>query len=187
MIILHLFTRSSGISLLRLAGLLICSLLGFAATSRAAEPPMLPVGSYTLDRGSLREFEEALAKAANQIPAMQRQMALRRLRERLSPPSGIELAHSDAGWALRLGENQFPPLLPGAAPVAWSSKDGQRAEVSLRWRGEVLEQAIAAGERARLNAFSYDHAAKILIMEVQLHGSQLRQPVVFTLRYQPVI
>lgn len=180
-----LFSRSRSVQLLRLSGLLLCGLFGFASALRAAEPPALPVGRYTLDRASLRTFEDALAKAANQFPAMQRQTALRRLRAQLSPPAEIELAHSGAGWALRLGENQFPPLSPGAVPLSWTSKDGQKAQVSLRWRGEVLEQTIASGERTRLNAFTHDPAEKILRLEVQLNGSQLRQSVTFTLRYLP--
>lgn len=183
--IIPLYSRLRSARLLRMSGLLICGLFGFASALRAAEPPSLPAGRYTLDHASLRAFEDALANAANQFPRMQRATALRRLRARLSPPAEIELAHTDAGWALRLGENQFPPLQPGAVPVSWTSKDGSKAQVSLRWRGEVLEQTIASGERVRLNAFTHDPAGKILRLEIQLHDSQLRQPVTFTLGYLP--
>ena len=162
------------------------SLLGLVSVPRAAESIPIPAGRYTLDRASLRAFEDALAAAANQVPAIQRQAALRRLRERLSPPLKVELASSDTGWALRLGENFFPPQRPGAAPQSWNSKDGQKAQVSLRWRGDVLEQTIVADDRTRLNAFSFDPVEKVLRLEIHFHGSQLRQPVSFTLRYLPV-
>lgn len=152
---------------------------------RAADTPALPAGLYTLDRASLRAFEDALAKAGRQVPALQRSAVLRRLRERLDPPAEIALESSESGWALRLGDHRFPPLQPGAAPVAWTGKDGQKAHVSLRWRDRRLEQSLASGDRARLSAFSFDPAEKVLRLEIQAHGSQLPQPVAFALRYLP--
>lgn len=185
MITLTSLPRLRSILSRRFPALLVFSLLVFAPILHAAESASLPEGRYVLDRTSLRAFEEALARAASQIPAMQRQMALRRLRERLNPPADIAVAPSEAGWALRFGENQFPPLQPGAKPVSWTSKDGQQAQISLRWHEDRLEQSIASGDRARLNTLSFDPAEKVLLLKVHLHGSQLRQPVVFTLRYLP--
>jgi hypothetical protein len=183
--ILPSFLCPARLRLLRFSGLFLGSLLGLVPAPQAAESASIPANRYTLDRASLRAFEEALAAAASQVPAIQRQAALRRLRERLNPPVEVELASSDAGWALRLGESLFPPQLPGAAPQSWSSKDGQKAQVSLRWRGDVLEQSIVADDRSRLNAFSFDPVEKVLRLEVRLHGSQLRQPIGFTLCYLP--
>lgn len=182
------FHRLSGLDLallFRSMRLLVFGLFAFAPALWGADTATLPPGRYTLDRASLHAFEDALAKAANQIPAMQRQLALRRLRERLTPPSEIELALSGAGWALRLGENRFPPLQPGTQPVPWTSSDGQEAQVSVRWRDRTLEQSIASGDRARRNSFYYDVSEKLLRFEVEFHGSQLRRPVRFTLRYLP--
>lgn len=176
----------SGSLLLRISLLLSFGLPVLAPVAlRATDTPSLPAGRYTLDRASLRTFEEALAKAVRQIPAMQRKTALRRLRERLDPPAEIVIGSSEAGWALRLGDNQFPPLQPGAAPLSWTGKDGQKAQVSLRWRDNQLEHSVDSGDRARLNVFSFDPAEKVLRVEIQFHGSQLRQPGAFTLRYLP--
>lgn len=185
MILVPLLPPSRGARLLRCWCLLGFGILAFAAAVRAADEHTLPPGRYVLDRASLPAFEAALAQAANQVPAMQRKTALRRLRERLDPPSEIAFALTDAGWALRLGENQFPPLQPGAKPTAWTSRDRQIAQVSLRWRGAILEQSIGSGDRARVNAFSFDPAEKVLRMGIELHASQFRSPVACVLRYLP--
>lgn len=185
MIMVPLLPRSPGARLFCCWSLLGFGILAFAPALRAADEPTLPLGRYVLDRASLPAFEAALAQAANQVPAMQRKTALRRLRERLNPPSEIAFALTDAGWALRLGENQSPPLQPGAQPATWTSKDGQEAQISLRWRGEVLEQSIGSGDRTRVNAFSCDPVEKVLRLEIALHASPFRSPVACVLRYLP--
>ena len=178
----------SGSLLLRLVSLLSLALLAFAPVAlRATETPSLPPGRYVLDRDSLRAFEEALKGAIKELPPIpaQRRIALRRLRDRLNPPAEIVLASSEVGWALQLGEHQFPAMQPGAEPVEWTSKDDQKAQVSLRWRDNLLEQTVASGERTRFNAFSFDSAKKVLRVEMRFLGSQLPQPVVFTVNYLP--
>lgn len=176
----------SGSPLLRVLSVLPRALLAFAPVAlHAAETPSLPPGRYVLDRNSLRGFEEALNGAVKELPPIpaQRRIALRRLRELLNPPAEIVLASSEAGWAVQLGEHQFPAIQPGAEPVAWTGKDARKAEVSLRWRGEALEQSITSGERARMNTFTYDPEAEVLLLEVKVQGAQLELPVHFTVRY----
>lgn len=179
----------SGSLLLRLVSLLSLALLAFAPVALCAtETPSLPPGRYVLDRDSLRAFEEALKGAVKELPPIpaQRRIALRRLRDRLNPPAEIVLASSEAGWALQLGDHQFPAMQPGAEPVDWTSKDDQKAQVSLRWRDSLLEQTVTSGERTRVNAFTYDSTEKLLRLEVQVQGAQSDQPVKFTVRYNPV-
>lgn len=184
----HVSRLFSGSLLLRFVGFLSFVLLAFAPSAlRADDTPALPAGRYTLDRTSLRAFEDALTQAVKELPPIpaQRRIALRRLRERLEPPAEIVLASSEAGWALQLGNHEFPAMQPGAEPLAWTSKDGQKAQVSLQWRDKVLEQTVASGDRTRKNAFSFDPAEKVLRVEMRFLGSKLPQPVVFTVRYLP--
>ncbi len=167
--------------LLLIAGLGLAHLPG-----RAAEPAPIPAGRYALDHGSLDSLEEALAKAAAQFKGMQRQMAARRLRERAVPPAEIEITMSDAGLALRLGDNRFPAMQPGSKPVGWSTKEGRDAEVSLRWEGASLVHEIALEDRTRRSTLTFDPKNKTLRLGVHFNGSRLRHPVVFTLRYLPL-
>ena len=149
-----------------------------SAHAQGGEPSLQ--GTYTLDAAASDDVDKAIDHTVTRMNALKRPIARGRLQKVNQPYQRVVIAHS--GSEVSITTDSRAPIVtsPDGTPIQWTREDGEKFDVSTRWKEGKLEQTFKAEDGQRVNTYTLGPDGK-LTMEAWVTSSRLPRPLAYKL------
>jgi hypothetical protein len=150
-----------------------------AQSSLPAESPL--AGVFVRDTAASERLDVVVERGVKLVKSpIKRLFARRRIRDVNTPHAWVQI--EPRGDSVRIVTDLWDVTLPPSGSVLSRKPDGEEFRVSGRWEEQTFRQVWLGHDGRRENVFAVTDDGATLTMDVELHSSQLREP----LRYRQV-